>query len=464
MSTTTDYDLIVLGAGPGGYACALRAAQHGLKTAIVERDRIGGVCLNRGCIPTKVLLQAAGEMRAPARAARLGVDLGKAGLDVPRLMQRKGEIIKWLTSGVEALLYKRHVDVFFGAASLAEEGMVAIDGADGHKVIRGSNRVIATGSSERGLPGMAIDGRVIIGSTEALQLDSIPGRMAIIGAGAVGAEFASAFADFGSEVTLIEALPRILPLEDEECAAVVATALQKKGVRVLTAAPVRACTVGESGAAISCETGGALVPVAADKVLVAVGRRPNTDGLGLERLGVKTARGYVVVDEDLRSGAPGVFAIGDCVLTPALAHVATAEGKYVADLVAGARPPRLRYDVIPKCTFTDPEVASVGLTETEARGRGLEISVARFPMRANGKAAIYGELEGLVKMVCDAATGQVLGVHIAGHGASELIAEAALAMSLEATAGEIAYTIHAHPTVSESVLEAAEAVLGLDTH
>jgi dihydrolipoamide dehydrogenase len=458
MSSDSQYDLIVLGAGPGGYACALRAAQHGLKTAIVERDRIGGVCLNRGCIPTKVLLQAAGQMRAPTAAARLGVDLGKASLDMPRLIQRKNEVVKWLTSGVEGLLYNRHVDVYYGSASLAEEGMVAIDGSDGHKVIRGSNRVIATGSSERGLPGMALDGRVVIGSTDALQLERVPATMAIIGAGAVGSEFATAYADFGTQVTLIEALPRILPLEDEECAAVVAASLQKKGVRVLTAAPVRSCTVGESGAAIACESGGAMVPVNSEKVLVAVGRRPNTEGIGLERLGVKTNRGYVVVDADLRAGVPGVFAIGDCILTPALAHVATAEGKYVADLVAGVGPRRLRYDATPKATYTDPEVASVGLTEAEARGRGLDVSVGRFPMRGNGKAAIYGELEGLVKMVCDAGTGQVLGVHIAGHGASELIAEAALAMSLEATAAEIANTIHAHPTVSESMLDAAEAV------
>jgi dihydrolipoamide dehydrogenase len=339
--------------------------------------------------------------------------------------------------------------------------MVGIDGSDGHRVIRGSNRVIATGSSERTLPGMDIDGKIVISSTDALQLQELPGSIAIIGAGAVGTEFASLFADFGCRVTLIEALPRILPLEDEECSQIVAEALRQRGVQVHTSTPVRGLTVASNCANLSCETEGRTFPVVADKVLVAIGRRPNTAGLGLEELGVRTSRGYVVVDADLRSSVPGVFAIGDCIFTLALAHVATAEGKYVAELLSGGRPRRLIYDNMPRATYCEPETASVGLSEAQAKEQGLDIAVSRFPMRNSAKAAVYGQMEGLVKIISERLSGLVLGVHITGHSATELIAEAALAMQLEATAREIAETVHAHPTVSEAVMECAEGTSGL---
>jgi dihydrolipoamide dehydrogenase len=326
-------------------------------------------------------------------------------------------------------------------------------------VIRGAARVIATGSSERSIPGLAIDGRTVIGSSDALQLEQLPRAIAIIGAGAVGTEFASMFADFGCQVTLIEALPRILPLEDEECSAVVAAALRKRGVRLHTGTPVRSLAIGSEGANLTCqaEGDGEAFSVAADKVLLAVGRKPNTEGIGLEALGVKTTRGYVDVDEDLRTNVPGIYAIGDCVLTLALAHIAEAEGKHVADLVSGARPRRLRYEAMPRATYCEPEVASVGLSEAEARARGIDVAIARFPMRGNGKAAVYDQMEGLVKFVSEREGGRVLGVHIVGHSAPELIAEAALAMQLEATVREIAETVHAHPTISEAIMAAAEA-------
>jgi dihydrolipoamide dehydrogenase len=456
MPAETPYDLAVLGAGPGGYSCALRAAQHGLRVAIVERDRVGGVCLNRGCVPTKVMLQAATLMRTPAAASPLGVDLGKAQLDYARLLQRQAEVVRWLTSGVEALLYKRQVEVLHGSARLAPDGMVAIDGQDGHRVIRASNRVIATGSSERSIPGITIDGETVIGSTEALRLPQLPRSIAIIGAGAVGTEFASMFVDFGCQVTLIEALPHILPLEDEECAAVVADALQKRGVAIHVATPVRGLAMKDGLATLTCECAGERFDVSAEKVLVAVGRRPNTADLGLEALGVQMQRGQVVVDADLRSSVPGLYAIGDCIPTLALAHVAEAEGKYVADLVAGQKPRRLGYDAVPRATYCEPEVASVGLSEAQAREQGLDVVVGKAPLRSNGKAAIYGDMTGLVKIVAERGSGRVRGIHIVGHAATELIAEAALSVRLEATAREISETIHAHPTISEAVLEAAE--------
>jgi len=464
MPSLDPFDLAILGAGPGGYSCALRAAQRGMRVAIVEQDCVGGTCLNRGCIPTKVLLQAAAYMRSHEAAARLGVDIGRPTLDLARLMQRKAEVVKWLTSGVEGLLYRGKVEVLYGTGRLAPDGMVAVEGAEGRQVIRASHRVVATGSSERAIPGMDVDGQIVISSTHALELSELPRSIAVIGAGAVGVEFASMFADFGCQVTLIEALPRILPLEDEECSQIVAEGLSRRGIQIHTSTPVRSLTTANRCADLSCESAGKTFPLTADKVLIAIGRRPNTAGIGLEELGVKTTRGYVNVDGDLRANIPGIYAIGDSIFTLALAHVATAEGKYVADLVGGGKPRKLCYDAMPRATYCDPEIASVGLSEAQARETGLEVSVGRFPLRNNGKATINGDTQGLVKIVTEKLGGLVRGVHIVGHGAPELIAEAALAMQLEATAREIAETVHAHPTVSEAVMEGAEAVFGLATH
>jgi len=461
--TALPYDLVVVGAGVGGYSCAMRAAAHGLRVAIVEKDKVGGVCLNCGCIPSKVLLNAASLLRSPEAAAETGVDM-EAKLNFSRLMERKAKVVHWLTSGVEALLYQRKVDVYYGTARLAEDGMVAIDGSEGHQVIRGSVRVVATGSQERSLPGIELDGEVIIGSTDALSLEELPDSIAIIGAGAVGTEFASMFVDFGCQVTLIEALPHILPLEDEECAQIVAESLSARGVGIHSNSMVRQIVVRDGRAHVTYEENGRSREIVADKVLVAVGRRPSTEELGLERLGVRIERGYVAVDEDLRATVPDVYAIGDCIDTLALAHVAGAEGKYVADLVAGERPRRLRYEAMPRATFCRPELASVGASEEQAREQGLDVTVSRFALRSNGKAAVCGETEGMVKIVAERGTGLVRGIHIVGHAATELISEAALAMQLEATAREIGETVHAHPTMGEALMEAAEAVYDRAVH
>lgn len=464
MSADGLYDLVVVGAGPGGYSCALRAARGGLSVAVVEQDRVGGVCLNRGCIPTKIGLQAASYMRASAAAVPFGVTLGEAQFDLPQLRRHQAQVVRWLTSGVEALLYQRGVDVIRGRARLAPEGIVAVEGDEGHRVIRGATRVIATGSRERQLSQLTIDGQKVLGSTELLALEQLPSSIAVVGAGAVGTEFASMFADFGSQVTLIEALPHILPLEDRECGQVVAQSLEARGVRILTGAPVQSVDRSGAGVTLECLVQGTPERISADVVLVAVGRVPNTEDLGLEDLGVKTVRGYIEVDADLRTSVPDLYAIGDCVPTLALAHVAAAEGKYVAELVSGGRPRRLAQEAMPRATYAHPEIASVGLTQEHAEKLGLETVISRYPLRANGKAAIYGETEGMVKIVAEKGSHVVRGIHIVGPAASELIGEAALAMRLEATAAEIAATVHAHPTVSEAILEGAEGVLGVATH
>ncbi len=464
MADQAVYDLIVLGAGPGGYVCAVRAAKRGLRVAIVERDRVGGVCLNRGCIPTKVLLEAAALARLSRGAAELGVELGPAQVDWARLMQRKAAVVKWLVSGVEGLLVRHKVELLRGQGRLAQDGIVAVEGEGGRRTVRGTVRVVATGSRERSLPGIQPDGKNILTSDDVLELEQLPRSIGIIGAGAVGVEFASLFVDLGLEVTLVEALPQILPLEDAECAQAVREALEKRGVRVLVQAPVQAVEVTGSGCRVTCRQGTQDVVFSAEKVLVAVGRRPNTEGIGLEELGVRMERGYVLVDEDMRTSRPDIFAIGDCVPTLALAHVASAEGKYVADLVSGARPRRLRHEAMPRAVYSEPELAAVGLTEAQAQERGLEVMVARFPLRNNGRAAIHGRLEGLVKVVAERRTGTVLGVHMAGYGAPELIAEGSLAIQLQATVREFGEAVRAHPTVSESVMEAAEAALGMAIH
>ncbi len=457
MAGETVYDLAILGAGPAGYTCALRAAHHGMRVGLVERDRIGGVCLNRGCVPTKVGIQAADYLRAPSGAQPFGVELRAGGIDLPRLRQQQATVIQWLASGVEAALFRGQVDVLSGHARVAPDGMVSVDGPDGHTVLRASTTVIATGARERPFAPLPLDGVRVIGSTDALQLERVPSTLAVVGAGAVGTEFASMFADYGCQVTLIEALPNILPLEDRECSQLVSKALQARGITVLTGAPVSRVEVAADIVRLTC--GPDNITVEAEQVLVAVGRIPNTEDLGLQSLGIVPMRGYIPVDEDYRTSAPGVFAIGDCVPTLALAHVAAAEGRYVADLVAGARPARLVAGAFPRATYCHPEIASVGLTEEQARAQGLEVAIGRLPMRANAKAAIYGQMDGLVKVIAEADSRLVRGIHIVGPAASELIGEAALAMNLEASAREIAGTVHAHPTVSEALLEAADAAL-----
>jgi dihydrolipoamide dehydrogenase len=464
MSTT--YDVTVIGSGPGGYVAAIRAAQLGMKTALVEKDPLlGGTCLHRGCIPTKELLHTADVLQEIREGRRRGIIVDKVTLDMPAMHKRKTQVVEKLSKGIDYLMKKRKVDVFRGFGRLAGPGVVTVEAEGGKQEISTRTVVLATGSVPKTIPGVTVDRERIITSDEALNLPAAPKRLAILGAGAVGVEFASIYLRFGSQVTLIEMLPRIVPLEDEEVSAELLKAFRKRGVDVHVGTRVEKVETGSDGVTITAKgPEGQPVSIEADVLLLAVGRRAVVEGIGLEKTRVKVENGFVVVDEHLQTGEPDIYAIGDLLSSPQLAHVASAEGIYVMERLAGAEPPPLRYDTMPGATYCDPEVASVGLTEAEARRRGHDVKVGRFPFSALSKAAILAKSEGFVKIVADKAYDEVLGVHIIGPSATELIAEACVALRLETTAADLVYTVHAHPTLSEAIKEAAHDVHGEAIH
>ena len=455
-------DLVIIGAGPGGYVAAIRAAQLGLHMALVEREQVGGLCLNWGCIPTKTLLRSAELLwllrhQAPA----YGVRAQGLEFDWAQAQERKAEVVRYLRGGLEVLLYKNQVAVHQGAACLAGPGRVAVTTGGAEEILLAKNVIIATGSLPKSLPGMAIDEERILSSSGALALPAVPRSLAIIGAGAVGVEFASLYRTLGSAVTLIEALPHILPLEDADIAAVLAESLTAQGVRIRAGTRVERVVAGADGVTIAIATAdGQAETIAAERVLVAVGRRPRTEGLGLESLGVKLAGGFIAVNETMQTSVPGVYAIGDCVPTLPLAHVASAEGVLAVEHIAGREVVPLNYDQMPRCTYSRPEVASVGLSEEEAVRRGYQVRVGRFPFKNIARATVLGESEGLVKIVTDARYDAILGVHLVGPQATELIAAAAALLRLEATTEELVRTVHAHPTLAEALPEAGHAVNG----
>jgi dihydrolipoamide dehydrogenase len=462
------FDLTVIGSGPGGYVSAIRAAQLGLKTAVVERDPAGcgGTCLLRGCVPTKALLHTADLLADMKRAKDFGILAPSVELDLSLLMTRKARIVTRLSKGIETYLFKKHnIALLKGQGRLEGAGRVVVAAADGETSVATRAVVLATGSRPRPLPGIPLDGRVVLTSDELLSIKSVPRRLIVIGAGAVGMEFASMFARFGSAVTVIELLPRILPLEDEEISAEAAKLLGKQ-IAIHTGSTTLAVTQGAEGAEVSFRTSAGEVKTASgDVVLVAVGRAPVTDGLNLESTRVELDRGYLKVDERLQTTQPGVYAIGDVVALesrphPQLAHVASAEGIAAAERVAGRQVEPLNYDRVPAATYCSPEVASVGLSEAEALRRGYEVRVGRFPFGNLAKPRILGHDGGLVKVVAEARYDEVLGVHIVGPHATDLISEACLALRLEATTEEIAKTVHPHPTLPEALMQAAEAVYG----
>ncbi len=465
------YDIIIIGAGPGGYVGAIRAGQLGLKVALVEKEHLGGTCLNVGCIPTKVLLRTGEILTLAQRGSDFGVAGDNVRLDLAKAIARKDEVVLGLRRGVEGLMTKNKVTVMKGTATIGAPGKVIVDGKEGRQELDGHNIIVATGSAAKSLPGMAIDEQTIISSTGALSLNSVPQHMVIIGAGAIGVEFASLYQEFGSKITLIEVLPQILPLEDSDCAVELSRAFRTRGIRMLVSTKVGAVKVSEHGATVQVTgSDGVAEEIPADKVLMAVGRRPVTEGLGLEAIGVKTDRGFVVVDGRMRTNVPAIFAIGDCVTVQGmgahlqLAHVASAEGILAVETIAGHDVRPLDYDAVPRCVYSRPEVASIGLTEAQALERGYQVKTGKFPMRACSKASILGERTGMVKIVADAKYGELLGVHMVGPMVTELVAELVVAKRLEATAEELARSVHPHPTVSEAVKEAAHAVLGGAIH
>lgn len=464
MSNGSEFDLGILGAGPGGYVAAIRAAQLGLKTALVEKDAVGGVCLNRGCIPTKALLKAAEVVALIRRSEEFGVSVGQVTLDFKKVMARKNQVIERLRKGIEFLVGRNKVELVRGVGSIAGTGQIAVKGESGERVLKCTNILIATGSRPKSLPGLTPDGKTILTSDHMMILEEVPPTLAIIGAGAIGVEFASMFSAFGSKVTLIEALPAVLPLEDEDVSAELTRAFKKRGIKVFTGAQVAQVREVGGQAEIKLSVKGKEETVTASKVLVSVGRAPVTDGLGLEKLGVALEKGAIKVDQWQQTSQPRIYAIGDVTGRWLLAHVASAEGVVAVERIAGKNIAPVNYEAIPCCTYSEPQVASLGLSEKKAVERGIKVKVGKFPFMASGKAIANGATEGFVKVVADEKHGEILGVQMVGAEATELIAEVGLAKALECTASEIARTIHAHPTLSEALAEAAHAVHGAAIH
>jgi len=464
-----EFDLIILGSGPGGYVAGIRAGQLGLKVAVVEKDpKFGGTCLHRGCIPTKALLHTASLLDEIRGVAEHGIQVAAPTLDIARAHERKRKVVDKNARGIESLFKKYKVDgILQGTGRLVGPHQVEVDGKEGKHVVSARFVMIATGSVPRDVPIAPADGERILNSDHVLLLERVPKSIAVLGAGAVGTEFASLYASFGSEVTLIEMLPRILPIEDEEVSAELERALRKRKLKVLTGARLTAAERTEGGVRLTLERQGKApetLTLESELLLSAVGRRPVTEGIGLEALGIEVERGYVKVNPLMQTNLPHVYAIGDVVNTPWLAHVASAEGILAVEHMAGQAVQPINYDQIPSCTYCDPEVGSVGLSEAKARERGYEVAVGKFPFTALGKAAILGHTTGFVKVVRETRYDELLGVHIIGASATDLIAEACAALHLEATDEALIHTIHAHPTLSEAVGEAAHAAHGHAIH
>ena len=457
------YDVIVLGSGPGGYSAAVRAGQYGLKTAIIEKDpRLGGTCLLVGCIPTKAFLHTADVWDRFLHSTEEGIHCENPRLDFPLVSDRKNKIVSKHSKGVEFLMKKNKIDWLKGYGRLAGPGKIEVASDSGKQTYEARNIVIATGSEARMLPGLTADDKRIFTNIEILNLREVPKSLAILGCGAVGVEFASCFHRFGTKVSLFEMLPRIVPVEDEEISRELERYFKKTGIRVETGA--RAENVERTGDGVRFQVtlaGGKQETVEAETLLVAIGRKPVTENIGLEGTRVELDRGFIKVDEYQRTGEPGVYAIGDVVAgTPQLAHVATAEGMVAIAHMAGKPATPVDKGRIPSCTYTEPGIGSVGLTEAQARAQGRRVKIGKFPFAANSKASILGQHTGFVKIVADEAFGEILGVHIIGPEAFELISEGVLAMTAEATVDTLIHTIHAHPTLYEAMGEAFNAVYG----
>jgi len=461
-----NYDLLVIGSGPGGYVAAIRASQLGLKTGIVEREHLGGICLNWGCIPTKSLLKSAQVYRYFTHAADYGVSLeGAARADYDAMVSRSRKVAEGMSKGVQFLLKKNTIDVIWGSGKLAGKGAVTVTDAEGKtSTITATNIILATGARSRELPNLPIDGKKVIGYRQALALPQQPKTMLVVGSGAIGSELAFFYQSIGTQVTLVEFMPQIVPLEDEEVAKYLERSFKKTGMKVMVNSTVESADTSGEGCVVTVKTAKGVETYQVDTVLSAVGITPNIENLGLEETGIETEKGRVKVDAHYKTNINGVFAIGDIIATPALAHVASAEGVACVEYITGLKSEPINYKNIPGCTYTTPEVASVGMTEKAAKEAGFQIKVGKFPFTASGKASASGAKEGFVKIIFDEEYGELIGAHLIGENVTEMIAGLVVARNMEVTAHELIKSVHPHPTMSEAIMEAAAAAYGEVIH
>lgn len=457
-----EYDVLVLGSGPGGYVAAIRAGQLGMKTAVVERDALGGICLNWGCIPSKALLRNAEVLSVIRHADEYGIGVGEVTPDFGKAIDRSRNVVGRLTRGVASLLRKNNVDHIQGTGVLQDARTVRV--AEDGQTLSANNIIIATGASQRDIPGLPIDRRTVITSREALELREVPRRVLIVGGGATGCEFAYVWRSYGAEVTIAELMPRLIPNEDEEISAQLERSFRRQGIEIVTGAQARVIEVGGGSAQVAISTDEGSRVEQCDKVLVAVGVQGNTAGIGLDAAGVRTERGFIPVDDSMRTNVPCIYAIGDVTGKMLLAHVASAQGVTAVERIAGLDPQPLDYVQIPRAIYCRPQVASFGLTEAQARDEGYPVKVGRFPMAASGKALAMNESEGMIKLVVDAEIGEILGAHMIGSEVTELLGELGMTKLLEATTAELGWLVHPHPTISETVKEAALAAEGEAIH
>jgi len=461
----TNYDLIVIGSGPGGYVAAIRASQLGMKVGVVERESLGGICLNWGCIPTKALLKSAEVFEYIQHAKDYGINVKDYSVDFGSMIKRSRDVANGMSKGIQFLFKKNKIDHIDGFGRLKDKKTVEVEGKDGKKSeYKAKHIMLATGGRSRELPSMKIDGEKIIGYRKAMVLEKIPKSMIVVGSGAIGVEFAYFYHTLGVDVTVVEFLPNVVPVEDEEVSKQLEKIFKKSGMKVMTSSEVTAVDTKGKKCKVTIKTPKGEEKMDCDIVLSAVGISTNIEDIGLEKAGVKTEKGKVVIDEYYRTNVEGVYAIGDIVKGPALAHVASAEGIICVEKIAGQDPEPLDYNNLPGCTYCQPEVASVGYTEKAAKEAGFEIKVGKFPYSASGKASAAGAKDGFVKVIFDAKYGEWLGAHMIGHNVTELIAEVVAARKLETTGHEIIKSVHPHPTMSEAVMEASAAAYGEVIH
>lgn len=461
-----NYDIIVIGSGPGGYVTAIRAAQLGFKTAIIEKENLGGICLNWGCIPTKALLKSAHVFNYLKHAEDYGLNkVENPGFDFTKVIQRSRGVASKMSGGISFLMKKNKIDVIMGTATVKAGKKVTVVDAEGKSTeYSGTNIIIATGARSRELPNLPQDGKKVIGYRQALSLPEQPKSMIVVGSGAIGIEFADFYNSMGTKVTVVEFLPNIVPLEDEEVSKHVEKSLKKLGIEIMTNSSVESVDTSGNGVKAKVKTAKGEITLEADILLSAVGIAANVEGIGLEAVGIKTDKGRVLVNEWYETSVPGYYAIGDIIPTQALAHVASAEGITCVEKIKGLHVEAIDYGNIPGCTYCHPEIASVGLTEKQAKEKGYEIKVGKFPFSASGKATANGDVDGFIKVIFDAKYGEWLGCHMVGDGVTDMIAEAVVARRLETTGHDIIKSIHPHPTLSESIMEAAAAAYGEVIH